>query len=140
MTNPSPQATIAFMPLSDSHRVIFSALVETLVPPANHPAGTSAALQAAIEQRLETDLAPELPVFEQWLTGLNRESFSVFSAEFAELFPSTRDELLDRVESDNIRANWDLEELGQAPTAYFKKVVDWIADEFEGKTAAEEMR
>ena len=133
MTNPPSHATIPAMPLSDEHRATFTALVETLVPPANHPEGTTASLQSAIEGRLETDLAPELPLFLQWLTGLNSESFSVFSSEFSSLFPSTRDELLDRIESDNIRTNWQLEELGQTPTAYFKKIVDWLADEFEGR-------
>jgi len=121
------------MALSDVHRTTFAALVETLVPAANHPGGTGAALVAAVERRLEGDLAGEMPVLEQWLTGLNREAFSVFSAEFAELFGSTRDELLDRVEGGNYRANWEIEEMGVTPAEYFKKVVDWVADALEGR-------
>jgi hypothetical protein len=120
------------MDLTDDQRATLSALVETLVPPDNHPAGTTASVQAQLDARLAADLADEVELLGRWLDALHMEALSVFSSAFVELHPPIRDELLDRIEAGNFRTDWRLEEAGVTPDGYLDRVVGWVMEAFEG--------
>ncbi|HYE17134.1 MAG TPA: gluconate 2-dehydrogenase subunit 3 family protein [Tepidisphaeraceae bacterium] len=119
------------MELSEEQRAAWVALVETLVPAENHPAGTTARVLAGLERRLAGDLAGEGEVLGRWLDGLHQEAISVFSSAFAELHMGIRDELLDRIEAENYRTEWGLGEAGVTPAGYLDRVVGWVMEEFE---------
>ncbi|HSI32008.1 MAG: gluconate 2-dehydrogenase subunit 3 family protein [Phycisphaerae bacterium] len=128
------------MELSDDQRATLSALVETLVPPENHPAGTTVAVRATLDARLAGDLVGEVEVLGRWLDALHMEALSVFSSGFVELHAPIRDELLDRIEAGNFRIDWRLEEAGVTPEGYLDRVLGWVMEAFEGATAPDGAR
>jgi hypothetical protein len=58
-----------------------------------------------------------------WLRGLNAESFTQFTVDFAEAHPGMRDELLDRVEAENCKVNWHID-----PTPFFGRIIDAVGE------------
>lgn len=118
------------MGLSDEERAILTAVVDRIVPPerfADEPAGR---VVAELERRLAADLAGEAEALSNWLQWIWNESIAVFGQDFLSLHPGTRDELLDRLEAENIRAAWVVE-----PTPFFGKLINWVAAAYEGRDA-----
>src|SRR4051812_19078543 len=106
------------MSLSDDEREMLLAVVDRILPPERAPGVAHGPVVAEIERRLETDLAGRAAELRTWLGWLENESFAVFSASFLSLHASTRDELLDRIETENVRSVWTVE-----PTPFFGELI-----------------
>ncbi len=126
------------MPLSPDRLPLLTAAIQTLIPPENHPGDTSARVLERFQLRLETDLAPQVPVLQRWLDGLQSEAFTLFSNFFTDLHDSTREELFDRIECDNMRTDWHLEEFNTTPTEFFNRLMDWLVEDLTALTQAKE--
>lgn len=105
------------MSLDDEQRAVLLAVVDRMVPPAEFPQVSHADVAARLEERLPVE------EFAQWLRGLVSESYTVYSTGFVEMHASTRDEVLDRIEAENIRTDW-----GMDPTAFFGRMIDVVAE------------
>jgi hypothetical protein len=88
-------------------------------------------LLAALKRILPEDprieqIAPALenePHLEQWIESLRGESWAVFGQDFCDLHDSTQDELLDRLDAENYRTQWQIPD----PKAFLDRLVDLIA-------------
>jgi len=88
-----------------------------MLPPAEFPQVSQADVAARLEERLGGE---ELG---RWLRGLVGESYTVYSSGFVEMHPGTRDEVLDRIEAENVRTDW-----GMDPTEFFGRMIDLVAE------------
>jgi hypothetical protein len=115
------------MSLSDDERAMLLAVVDRILPPERAPGVQHGPVVAEIERRLTADLAERAADLQRWLGWLWNESIAVFGDGFLSLHASTRDELLDRVEAQNVRCAWTVE-----PTAFFGELIQWVAAAYEG--------
>ena len=69
------------------------------------------------------------PQVDAWLGCLRQESYAVFGQDFLDLHPSTRDELLDRIDSGNFRTDWG--ELD--PPGVLQRLVELAAEGYAQK-------
>jgi hypothetical protein len=118
------------MPLTDDQRALLTAVVDRLVPLDRYPDAPTGRIVAELERRLATDLQTELDPLVKWLQWLENESFAIFSASFLSLHASTQDELLDRIESENIRTAWTI-----PPTEFFGQLIQWTATAYDSPDA-----
>ena len=105
------------MSLDDDQRAVLAAVVDRMLPPAEFPQVSQADVAARLEERLGGE---ELG---RWLRGLVGESYTVYSSGFVEMHPGTRDEVLDRIEAENVRTDW-----GMDPTEFFGRMIDVVAE------------
>jgi hypothetical protein len=105
------------MSLDDEQRAVLLAVVDRMVPPAEFPQVSHADVAARLQERLPgEDLS-------RWLRGLVSESYTVYSTGFVDMHEGTRDEVLDRIEAENVRTDW-----GMDPTAFFGRMIDVVAE------------
>ena len=101
------------MPLNEELIPYFRATMDRIVPD----------IANEVLHRVEAEPADFLPKLESWLGCLRAESFAVFGQDFVDLHESTRDELLDRIDSENYRTDWkDLD-----PPGVLQRLVDLAA-------------
>jgi hypothetical protein len=105
------------MSLDDDQRAVLAAVVDRMVPAEEFPQVLQGDVAARLEERLGDD------GLGRWLRGLVGESYTVYSTGFIEMHPGTRDEVLDRIEAENIRTDWQMD-----PTAFFGRMIDVVAE------------
>ncbi|HEY7116167.1 MAG TPA: gluconate 2-dehydrogenase subunit 3 family protein [Tepidisphaeraceae bacterium] len=108
------------MPLDEDQRALLAAVVDRILPPEQ----VGSDVQAPALARVEQELAGE--ELTRWLRGLANEAVAVFGQGFLDMHIGTRDELLDRIEAENCRANWKMN-----PTAYFGRIIDVVAEAYQ---------
>jgi hypothetical protein len=112
------------MSLDAQQRALLAAVVDRMIPPADFPHVSQADAAARLEERLDAEKLA------RWLQGLVNESYTVYSTGFLEMHEGTRDEILDRIESENTRTDWQMN-----PTPFFGQMIDTLA-EYLRETAA----
>jgi hypothetical protein len=123
LDSPEPVATLdAVSELSDDQRSILTAVVDRVLPIERFADADHARAAAHVVANAGDDLGP-------WLTWLNREAVGVFGQSFLDLHEGTRDELLDRLESNNVRSAWTVE-----PVEFYGTVLQQIARAYEAQS------
>jgi hypothetical protein len=92
-------------------RTVLRALFERVLRPADYPGAWEAPVGKRVESALEADDA-----ISAGLDRLDAEAAAVFGRGFPGLHPLQQDELLDRMELDQVRIRWE------APTA-----AEWLS-------------
>jgi hypothetical protein len=105
------------MSLDAQQRALFAAVVDRMIPPADFPHVSQADAAARLEERLDAEQLA------RWLRGLANESVTVYSTGFLDMHEGTRDEVLDRVESENCRTDWQMN-----PAPFFGQMIDTLAE------------
>lgn len=111
------------MTLDEKQREILKAAIEQIIPPRDYPGVYESKILPRVERYLKEESPEEAANFGLSLTQLDQESFAVFGGSFTELHPGTRDELLDRLEMDNVRLPWSM-----PPAEFVQTLVDLTAD------------
>ena len=105
------------MSLDDEQRALLAAVVDRMIPPADFPHVSHGDAAARLEDRLDSEKLA------RWLQGLANESITVYSTGFLDMHEGTRDEVLDRIESENTRTDWQMN-----PTPFFGQMIDTLAE------------
>jgi hypothetical protein len=105
------------MSLDAQQRALLAAVVDRMIPPADFPHVSQADAIARLEDRLDGEKLA------RWLQGLVNESYTVYSTGFLEMHEGTRDEILDRIEAENTRTDWQMN-----PTPFFGRMIDVLAE------------
>jgi hypothetical protein len=105
------------MSLDAQQREVLAAVVDRMIPPADFPHVSQAGAAARLEERLDPEKLA------RWLQGLVNESVTVYSTGFLEMHEGTRDEILDRIEAENTRTDWQMN-----PTPFFGQMIDVLAE------------
>jgi hypothetical protein len=109
--------------LTDEQRPLLLAVIDRVLPAERFPGAPQDAVVATLERRLAGgDLAGQAEPLARWLAWLDAESFGVFGYDFLSLHAGTRDELLDRLEAENIRTHWTVE-----PVEFYGQLLEWVA-------------
>jgi hypothetical protein len=120
------------MQLDEKQTALLKALIDQIIPPRDYPGVYEAKILPRVEKYLAEASEEEAVNFGLLLTQLDQESYAVFGGSFTELHPGTRDELLDRLETDNVRLPWPT-----PPAEFVQTLVDLTADAL-GMTAGGE--
>ena len=118
--------------LTDEQRPLLLAVIDRVLPTDRFPDPPHDEVLATIERQLAGDLAEQAEPLARWLAWLDAESFGVFGYDFLSLHPGTRDELLDRLEAENIRTHWTVE-----PVAFYAQLLEWVAAAYTDATGGE---
>jgi hypothetical protein len=105
------------MSLDAQQRALLAAVVDRMIPPTDFPHVPPADAIARLEQRLDPEKLA------RWLQGLANESYTIYSTGFLDMHEGTRDEILDRIESENTRTDWQMN-----PTPFFGQMIDTLAE------------
>lgn len=101
------------------------AVVNTIIPPDDFPAGWEAGVGDYLLRQFDHDLKSLLPQYQQWLSALDKESHTVHSKSFAELDADAQTTLLENIEKGQIQTTWDIE-----PAPFFSMIVEHCAEGF----------
>lgn len=118
-----PFPTLCFMPLDEQQEQVLTALVARLLPAEAFDDAARAKARAHLDAHAQSnpEFAAQLPTWLQWL---DNETFCVFSDHFTNLHDSTRDELLDRIEADNLRTGSD----ALNPIEFYQSLLALVSD------------
>lgn len=110
------------MPLDEHQEQVLTALVARLLPSEAFDDTARAKARAHLDAHAQSnpDFAAQLPAWLQWLDS---ETFCVFCDHFTNLHDSTRDELLDRIEADNLRTGLE----SPNPIEFYQSLLELIA-------------
>lgn len=101
------------------------AVVNTIIPPDDFPAGWAAGVGDYLLHQFTHDLKAIVPAYQQWLTALNDESCAVHGKVFAEISPEAQTALLEKIERGQIQTQWNID-----AATFFQMVVAHCAEGF----------
>ena len=111
--------------LNEQQLTALKAVVNTIIPPDDYPAGWEAGVGDYLLHQFTRDLQPIFPQYQQWLAALDDESCAVHGKVFAELDSDTQTALLEKIEQGQIQTQWNIE-----PASFFQMVVVHCAEGF----------
>lgn len=115
--------TLSPMPLDEHQEQILTALIARLLPGEAFDDAARAKARAHLDAQAQSnpEFAAQLPTWLQWLDS---ETFCVFSDHFTNLHDSTQDELLDRIETDNLRTGLE----SPNPIEFYQSLLAMVSD------------
>lgn len=115
------------MPLDEHQEMVLVSLLARVLPSPEFDDATRADALRRLRSNADRDpdaFGQHLPI---WLKWLESEAFCVFSDHWLNLHNSTQDEVLDRIEADNLRTG--LEEFD--PIAFYQQFLKHVSDILE---------
>lgn len=109
--------------LTSEHWAALEALVNRIIPADDYPDGWSAGVGDYLARQFRGDLAGCIPAYAAGLAALDRESLAAAQVRFAEIPPSAQDELLARIESGAVVADWPID-----PLQFFNMAVSHVME------------
>jgi hypothetical protein len=110
----------------DEHQLnTLKAVVNTIIPPDDFPAGWEAGVGDYLLQQFTRDLQPIVSDYQQWLGALNDEACAVHGKVFAEISSEAQTELLAEIEQGQIQVQWNID-----AAAFFQLIVAHCAEGF----------
>lgn len=113
--------------LTESQRVTLRALVDRIIPADDFPGGWEAGVGDYLDRQFSGDLRPLVEMYRAGLDALDEEAHAMTGGEFADLDSEAQDEVLRRVESGEVLANWSVD-----PVAFFRNAVEHAAEGYYG--------
>lgn len=101
------------------------AVVNRVIPPDEFPGGWDAGVGEYLFRQFQRDLKHMLPMYRQWLDGLEAEAQAVHSMSFHMLNSEVQDALLVRIEQGQLSATWDA---AVDPAALFQTIAVHCAE------------
>ena len=111
--------------MTDERRLaVLRALFERVLRPADYPG----AWAGDVGNRVAGEVGGDA-IFSGGLDRLDAEAASVFGSGFPELHPAQQDELLDRIELDQVRTRWE----EPAAADWLQRIVDVIGTAYHAQ-------
>ncbi len=111
--------------LDEGHISTLKALVDTIIPADDYPAGWEAGVGDYLFRQFDSDLAEHLPTYAEWLTALDAEARAACQQPFAELSLAERTQLLEAIEQAQVKTVWTI-----APAPFFGQIVEHCGEGF----------
>jgi hypothetical protein len=110
----------------DEHQLItLKAVVDTIIPLDDYPAGWEAGVGDYLLQQFTRDLQPIVSDYQQWLSALNEEACAVYGKVFAEISPYAQTALLEKIELGQTQVQWNMD-----AAAFFQLIIAHCAEGF----------
>lgn len=113
--------------LTESQQVTLRALVDRIIPADDFPGGWEGGVGDYLDRQFSGDLRPLVEMYRAGLDALDEEAHAMTGGEFADLDSEAQDEVLRRVESGEVVANWAVD-----PVAFFRTTVEHAAEGYYG--------
>jgi hypothetical protein len=111
--------------LDDEQLLTLQAVVNTIIPPDDFPAGWEAGVGDYILGQLSRDLQSLVPQYQQWLSALYNEACYAYGKPFDKLSPDVQAALLQKIEQGHVQTYWRTE-----PAPFFELIVQHCAEGF----------
>ena len=101
------------------------ALVNTIIPADDYPAGWEAGTGDYLVRQFDGDLSDLVPTYVQWLAALDAEARAANHQPFAELSLAKRTRLLEVIEQAQVKTAWTIDSL-----TFFHQIVEHCNEGF----------